>query len=83
LKKWEDATSSYVDRKVAKKHISVFDECPVDIEEIDRAINTLHEILNVYSAAYDGQSWDKDLVFTHGIKNMLDAIKAGRKQGQK
>jgi hypothetical protein len=80
LKKWEDATSLYIDRKVAKNNISVFDECPVDIEGIDRTINTLHEILNVYSVAYDGQSWDKDLVFTHGIKNMLDAIKAGRKK---
>ena len=83
LKKWEDATSLHVDRKVAKKNISVFDECPVDIEEIDRTIDTLHEILNVYSVAYDGQSWDKDLIFTHGIKNMLDAIKAGRKPNPK
>jgi len=83
LKKWEDATSLYVDRKVAKKNISVFDECPVDIEEIDRTIDTLHEILNVYSVAYDGQSWDKDLIFTHGIKNMLDEIKAGRKPNPK
>jgi hypothetical protein len=83
LKKWEDATSLYVDRKVAKKNISVFDECPVDIEEIDRTIDTLHEMLNVYSVAYDGQSWDKDLIFTHGIKNMLDAIKAGRKPNPK
>jgi len=83
LKKWEDATSLYVDRKVAKKNISVFDECPVDIEEIDRTIDTLHEILNMYSIAYDGQSWDKDLVFTHGIKNMLDAIKDGRKPNPK
>jgi hypothetical protein len=83
LKKLEDAISLYVDRKVAKKNISVFDECPVDIEEIDHTIDTLHEILNVYSVAYDGQSWDKDLVFTHGIKNMLDAIKAGRKQNPK
>lgn len=83
LKKWEDDALAYVDRKVAKKHISVFDECPVDIEDIERTIDTVHEILNVYSVAYDEQNWDKDLVFTHGIKNMLDAIKAGRKQGEK
>lgn len=83
LKKWEDDALAYIDRKVAKKHINVFDECPVDIDEINRTIDTVHEILNVYSVAYDGQNWDKDLVFTHGIKNMLDAIKAGRKQGAK
>jgi len=83
LKGWEEEALAHIDRKVAKQHINVFDECPVDIEEIDRTIDTVHEILNVYSAAYDGQKWDKDLVFTHGIKNMLDAIKAGRKQNPK
>lgn len=80
LRRWEEEALAHVDRKVAKKHINVFDESPVDIEEIDRIIDTVHEILNVYSVAYDGQKWDKELVFTHGIKNMLDAIKAGRKQ---
>ncbi|MFA5374752.1 MAG: hypothetical protein WC455_03225 [Dehalococcoidia bacterium] len=83
LKKWEDDALLHIDGKVAKTHINVFDECPVDIEEIDRTIDTIHEILNVYSVAYDGQRWDKDLVFTHGIKNMLDAIKSGRKQNPK
>jgi hypothetical protein len=78
LKKWEEEALAHVDRKVAKKHINVFDECPVDIDEIDRTIDTVHEILNVYSIAYDGQNWDKDLVFTHGIKNMLDAIRASK-----
>jgi len=83
LKKWEEQALAHVDRKIAKKHINVFDECPVDIEEIDRTIDVVHEILNVYSSAYDGQIWEKDLVFIHGIKNMLDAIKVGRKRSQK
>lgn len=80
LHKWEDEALAYIDRKVAKKNIDIFDECPVDIEEIDKAIDTIHGILNVYSAAYNGQRLDKDLVFEHGIKNMLDALKAGRKK---
>ena len=83
LKKWEEQALAHVDRKIAKKHINVFDECPVDIEEIDRTIDVVHEILNVYSSAYDGQIWEKDLVFIHGIKNMLDAIKVDRKRSQK
>jgi hypothetical protein len=80
LQKWEDEVLAYIDRKVAKQHINVFDECPIDIEEIDRVINTIDGILNVYSVAYDGQRLDKDLVFEHGIKNMLDALKACRKK---
>jgi hypothetical protein len=79
LQKWGDETLAYIDRKVAKKNIDIFDECPVDIEEIDRVIDTVHGILNVYSVAYNGQRLDKDIVFEHGIKNMLDAIKDGRK----
>jgi hypothetical protein len=80
MQKWEDDALAYIDRKVAKKNVDIFDECPVDIEEIDRVIDTVDGILNVYSVAYDGQRLDKDLVFTHGIKNMLDAIKDGRKK---
>jgi len=83
LTKWEEEALAHVDRKVAKKHINVFDECPVDIEDNDGIIDTVHEILHVYSVAYDGQKWDKDLVFTHGIKNMLDAIKVGKQQIKK
>ena len=83
LRKWREEALAHVDRKVAKKHLNVFDECPVDIEEIERIIDTVHEILNVYSVAYDGQSWDKDLLFTHGMKNMLDAIRAGKQQIKK
>jgi hypothetical protein len=80
MQKWEDDALAYIDRKVAKKNVDIFDECPVDIEEIDRVIDTVDGILNVYSVAYDGQRLDKDLVFTHGIKNMLDAIRDGRKK---
>ena len=78
--KWEGDALAYIDKKMAKKNIDLFDECLVDIEAIDKTIDTLHGILNVYSVAYNGQNWDKGLVFEHGIKNMLDAIKDGRKK---
>ncbi|MEA1958502.1 MAG: hypothetical protein U9N44_02355 [Chloroflexota bacterium] len=78
LKEWTKQTLSHVDKKVAKKDISVFEECPVDIEQVDTIIETVHEILNVYSAAYDGQTWDKDLTFVHGIQNLLNAVRAGK-----
>lgn len=83
LKAWRDAELSHIDRHVAKGHIKILEEAPVDIEELDRIIAELHYILNVYSVAYDGQAWDKDLVFEHGIHNMMDAIRAGRKEKQR
>jgi dTDP-D-glucose 4,6-dehydratase len=55
-----------------------FSPAPVDIEDVDKIIDTLHNILNVYSASYDGQVWEKDLKFEHGIQNLLEAVKVGR-----
>ena len=79
LEAWKDGALGYIDMKTAKGHIRVLEESPVDIEEVDRIIGTLHDILNVYSASYDGQVWEKDLKFEHGIQNMMEAFKAGMK----
>lgn len=78
LEAWNDNALDYIDMKRAKGHIRVLEESPVDIEEVDRIISTLHDILNVYSASYDGQVWEKDLKFEHGIQNMMEAFKVGR-----
>jgi hypothetical protein len=78
LEAWKDNALDYIDMKRAKGHIKVLEESPVDIEEVDRIIGTLHDILNVYSASYDGQVWEKDLLFEHGIQNMMEAFKVGR-----
>ena len=79
LEAWNDNALDYIDMKRAKGHIKVLEESPVDIEEVDGIISTLHDILNVYSASYDGQVWEKDLKFEHGIQNMMEAFKVGRK----
>lgn len=79
LEAWNDNALDYIDMKRAKGHIKVLEESPVDIEDVDRIIGTLHDILNVYSASYDGQVWEKDLKFEHGIQNMMEAFKVGRK----
>lgn len=79
---WRDEALNHIDRHVAKDHIKLLEESPVDIEELDRIIGELDYILNVYSVAYDGQKWDKDLVFEHGIQNMMDALRVGEKDRQ-
>jgi hypothetical protein len=83
LKDWTQNALGHVDRHVAKGHITLFEESPVDMEEVDRIMETLHQILNVYSKAYDGHTWDKNLVFEHGIHNLMDAVKSGKKQKPK
>ena len=83
LKGWTQDALAHVDRHVAKSHIRLLEESPVDIEEVERIIETMHTILNVYSKAYDGQTWDKSLVFEHGISNLMEAVKSGKKQKAK
>ncbi len=83
LATWKDGALAHIDMKTAKGHIKVLEESTVDIEEVDRIINSLHDILNVYSASYDGQVWEKDLKFEHGIHNLLEAVKIGRKHKAK
>ena len=83
LKGWTQDALAHVDRHVAKSHIRLLEESPVDIEEVDRIIEIVHIILNVYSKAYDGQTWDKDLIFEHGIHNLMDAVRSGKKQKPK
>ena len=79
LRTWRDEALNHIDRHVAKDHIKLLEESPVDIDELDRIISELDYILNVYSVAYDGQAWDRNLVFEHGIQNLMDAIRAGEK----
>jgi len=55
LRAWRDEALNHVDRHVAKDHIKLLEESPVDIDELDRIIAELDYILNVYSVAYDGQ----------------------------
>jgi hypothetical protein len=83
LMAWRDDALSHVDRHVAKDHIKLLEESPVDIDDLDRIIAELDHILNVYSVAYDGQTWDRNLVFEHGIQNMMDAIRVGRRDRKK
>lgn len=78
LQQWTRESMAHIDKHVAKRHLSLFEECPVDIDQVDAIIETVDGILNVYSAAYDGQTWDKGLTFLHGIQNLLDAVSAGR-----
>jgi|GEM_PF-1131571 len=82
LRAWRDDVLSHIDRHVAKDHIKLLEESPVDIDELDRIIGELDYILNVYSVAYDGQEWDRNLMFEHGIQNMLEAVRAGVKDVQ-
>ena len=82
LSAWRDGALNHIDRHVAKDHIKLLEESPVDIDELDRIIGELDYILNVYGVAYDGQKWDRNLMFEHGIQNMMDAVRAGRKDKQ-
>lgn len=57
LKVWRDKKLAHIERSLVTKHIDVMKVNPVTIQEIDKIIVTLHEILDRYRLAYDGVQW--------------------------
>ncbi|MBA7569001.1 hypothetical protein ES708_10738 [subsurface metagenome] len=47
----------------------------INQRQIEEIIDTLDEILNYYSHAYDSSTWVKGLPLQHGIQYTLDAIR--------
>ena len=57
LKNWRDKKLAHIDKGIVFESIDISKESPIKIGEIDKIINTLHEILNRYMLAYDGTTW--------------------------
>ena len=57
LKVWRDKKLAHIERNLVAKHIDVMKVNPVTIQEIDKVVVTLHEILDRYRIAYDGTQW--------------------------
>jgi hypothetical protein len=57
LKVWRNKKLAHIERSLVTTHIDVMKVNPVSIQEIDKIIVTLHEILDRYRIAYDGAQW--------------------------
>ncbi len=57
LKVWRDKKLAHIERNLVTKNVNIMEVNPVTIQEIDKILITLHEILDRYRLAYDGVQW--------------------------
>ncbi len=76
LRRWRNTALAHIDRDYVAKNIDVETRHPINTEDVDQIINTLHDMLNEYSLAYDFSTYSKDLTLEHGILYVLDAIRS-------
>lgn len=79
IREWRHKMLAHIEEEYVLKNVNVMQESPVKVEEIDRIIGTLDQILNRYLVAYDGSGWDIGLPPTeHQIRYIVDAIRFRR-----
>ncbi len=75
IRKWRDKALAHIDREYVQKEIDVFHEYPVDIKDIVKIIDTLHDILNQYLHTYNSSTWAKEVSFEGGLQYVMDSIR--------
>ena len=75
LRKWRNAVLAHLEKDPVLQGVDVTKKFPINQKQIEEIINTLDEILNCYSHAYDSSTWVRGLPLQHGIQYTLDAIR--------
>lgn len=75
IRAWRNKVLAHIETKSVLQNIDIMKKYPVKPRQIDDIINTLHEILNEYSSAYDSSTWVKDLPVERGIQRVMDSIR--------
>lgn len=83
IRAWRNKVLAHIETASVLRDINIMKEYPVKSGQIDDVINTLHAMLNDYSVAYDGITWEKDLALEHGIQTIVDAIRFESQQRRK
>jgi len=75
LKVWRNKKLAHIEMNLVTENVDIMKEYPVTIQEIDKVIVTLHEILDRYRIAYDGAQWILGLPSAKPqIEYVMDAI---------
>jgi hypothetical protein len=75
LRKWRNMMLAHIEKESLLRDINVPKQYPVKVAQIDEIINTLDEMLNDYSGAYDANIWIKELPLEGGIQRVMDAVR--------
>lgn len=57
LRKWRHKKLAHIEEAFVTDNIKMSDNYPISIQDVDKILVTLHEILNRYRIAYDGSEW--------------------------
>jgi len=75
LRKWRHKKLAHIEEAFVTDNIKFSDNYPISIQDVDKILVTLHEILNRYRIAYDGIEWIiGGPPVKHQIEYIFDAI---------
>lgn len=75
LKDWRNKILSHINKNSVGQNIDIAKRHPIKMKHIAKIIDTLDQMLNEYSLAYDFSTHRKDLTVEHGLQYILDAVK--------
>ena len=75
IKGWRDKVIAHIDRDFHIKGKSVAKEYPLEIQQLQKVIDTLHSILDRYSNAYKGSTWIIEYVGADDVQYVMDSIR--------
>ncbi len=71
LRKWRHKKLGHIEESFVTDNIEISDNYPISIQDVDKILITLHEILNRYRIAYDGVEW---AIGTPPVKYQIEYI---------
>jgi Holliday junction resolvase RusA-like endonuclease len=75
IRRWRNAVLVHINADCVLRGTDVMKKYPVKQRQIDNIIDTLDDMLNDYSVAYDDVTWAKGLSIEYGMKTVVDAIR--------
>ncbi len=75
LRRWRNTILAHIEKDTVLHSVDITKKFPINQKQIENIIDTLHEILNYYSRAYDSSTWLKGIPIERGIQYTLDAIR--------
>ncbi|MCJ7743669.1 MAG: hypothetical protein MUO99_03820 [Dehalococcoidales bacterium] len=75
LKAWRNKILSHIDKNDIAQNVNIAKKYPIKTKQIAEIIDTLDDMLNGYSVAFDFVTHAKGLAIEHGIDYILEAIR--------
>ena len=75
IKKWRDKVIDHMDRDVITKNKVISKEYPLKLKQLQEVIDTLFQILNRYSAAFESSTFAERFISEDDVQFVIDCIR--------